>query len=34
MTDEETARILGISDRTVRRRWLQARAWLYRAVTE
>jgi RNA polymerase sigma factor (TIGR02999 family) len=32
MTEEETARILGVSDRTVRRRWLQARAWLYREM--
>jgi RNA polymerase sigma factor (TIGR02999 family) len=29
MTEQETARVLGVSDRTVRRRWLQARAWLY-----
>lgn len=32
-TDEETARVLKISDRTVRRDWLQARAWLYREMT-
>lgn len=28
MTEEETARMLGISDRTVRRDWTEARAWL------
>lgn len=33
LTDEETARILGVSDRTVRRDWLQARAWLYRELS-
>lgn len=27
-SDEETARALGVSDRTVRREWLKARAWL------
>lgn len=34
MTEEETARVLGISDRTVRRRWLQARAWIYQEMTD
>ncbi|MGE0815550.1 MAG: sigma-70 family RNA polymerase sigma factor [Vicinamibacterales bacterium] len=29
MTDEEVARDLGVSDRTVRRDWLKARTWLY-----
>jgi RNA polymerase sigma factor (TIGR02999 family) len=29
---EETARTLGVSDRTVRRDWTFARAWLYRAL--
>jgi RNA polymerase sigma-70 factor, ECF subfamily len=29
LTEEETAALLGISDRTVRREWLKARAWLY-----
>jgi RNA polymerase sigma factor (TIGR02999 family) len=28
MTEEETATALGVSDRTVRRDWLRARAWL------
>ena len=27
-SDEETAQALGLSDRTVRREWLKARAWL------
>lgn len=31
--EQETAQILGISDRTVRRRWRQARAWIYREMT-
>lgn len=30
--EEETGRVLGISERTVRRDWLQAKAWLYRAL--
>ena len=29
---EETARILGVSERTVKREWAFARAWLYRAL--
>ena len=29
MTEEETAAVLGVSDRTVRRDWLKARAWLH-----
>jgi RNA polymerase sigma factor (TIGR02999 family) len=29
MTEEETAEALGVSDRTVRRDWLKAKAWLY-----
>lgn len=28
-SEEETAQALGISDRTVRRDWLKAKAWLY-----
>ncbi|RDJ25430.1 RNA polymerase subunit sigma [Bosea caraganae] len=31
-SEEETARILGISARTVRRDWLQAKAWLFREL--
>ena len=30
--DEETAAALGLSDRTVRRDWLKARAWLRREL--
>lgn len=33
MTEEETARALGVSDRTVRRDWARAREWLYQALT-
>ncbi|HUF35019.1 MAG TPA: sigma-70 family RNA polymerase sigma factor [Gemmatimonadales bacterium] len=29
MTEEETAAVLEVSDRTVRRDWLKAKAWLY-----
>ena len=32
MTEEEVARVLGVSDRTVRREWVKARAWLYDAL--
>lgn len=32
-SEEETARVLGISDRTVRRDWIQAKAWLYRELS-
>ena len=31
-TDEETARVLGIAERTVRRDWIKARAWLFQAL--
>ena len=33
-SDEETAAALGLSDRTVRRDWLKARAWLLREMGE
>ena len=32
LTEVETAQVLHISERTVRRRWIQARAWLHRAI--
>jgi len=32
MTEDETAEALGVSDRTVRRRWTKARAWLHREL--
>ena len=31
---EETAEVLGVSDRTVKRDWQFARAWLYRALED
>ncbi|MEM1095654.1 MAG: sigma-70 family RNA polymerase sigma factor [Bacteroidota bacterium] len=31
-TQEETARILGVTDRTVRREWTRAKVYLYRAM--
>ena len=32
MEEKEVATLLGITDRTVRRDWVKARAWLYRAM--
>lgn len=32
-SEPETARVLGISERTVRREWTMARAWLYRRLS-
>lgn len=32
MEEKEIADVLGVSDRTVRREWVKARAWLYRAM--
>ena len=32
LTEEEIAALLGVSDRTVRREWTKARAWLYREL--
>jgi RNA polymerase sigma factor (TIGR02999 family) len=34
MEDAEIAVALGVADRTVRRDWVKARAWLYRALSE
>ena len=31
---EETAEVLNISPRTVRREWQRSKAWLYRLITE
>jgi RNA polymerase sigma factor (TIGR02999 family) len=31
-SDEQTARLLGMTDRTVRRDWVKARAWLFREL--
>jgi len=33
-SEVETGNILGLSERTVRRDWLQAKAWLYRALQQ
>ena len=33
-SEPETARVLGISERTVRREWTLAKAWLYRHLTQ
>jgi RNA polymerase sigma factor (TIGR02999 family) len=32
-TDEQTAKALGLTDRTVRRDWVKARAWLRRELS-
>ena len=32
-SEPETARVLGISERTVRREWTLAKAWLYRELS-
>ncbi len=32
LTDAETAKILGVTPRTVQRDWIRARAWLYREL--
>jgi RNA polymerase sigma factor (TIGR02999 family) len=34
LTEDETAQALGVTDRTVRRDWIKARAWLQDALTE
>ncbi len=34
LDERETARVLGVTDRTVRRWWVQARAWLHREMAE
>ncbi len=34
MTDDETAEVLGVTSRTVRRDWVKARGWLYTALDE
>lgn len=31
-SDEQTAALMGVTDRTVRRDWVKARAWLYREL--
>lgn len=34
MEERDVARVLGVTERTVRRDWVKARAWLYRALSE
>ena len=34
MEEREIAEVLGVTERTVRRDWVKARAWLYRALAE
>jgi RNA polymerase sigma factor (sigma-70 family) len=34
LTEPEIAVLLGVSERTIRRRWLFARTWLYRRLGE
>ncbi len=34
LTEEQTAKILGITERTVRRDWIKARGWLYRELIQ
>jgi len=34
LNNEEIVKILGSSDRTVRRQWTYAKAWLYRCITQ
>jgi RNA polymerase sigma factor (sigma-70 family) len=33
LNEAETALVLGVSERTIRREWKLAKAWLYREVT-
>ena len=32
MTTEETAKVLGLAERTVHRRWAYAKAWLFQEL--
>jgi RNA polymerase sigma factor (TIGR02999 family) len=32
LTEEETARVMGVTDRTVRRDWIKARGWLHQEL--
>lgn len=34
LTEAETAEVLGVTDRTIRRDWIKARAWLHRRLAE
>jgi RNA polymerase sigma factor (sigma-70 family) len=33
LTEEETAEVVGVTPRTVRRDWTRAKGWLYRELT-
>jgi RNA polymerase sigma factor (TIGR02999 family) len=33
LSERETGEVMGLSERTVRRRWLQARAWIHRELS-
>jgi RNA polymerase sigma factor (TIGR02999 family) len=33
LTEDETAQIIGVTSRTIRRDWLKAKAWLYRELS-
>jgi len=34
LTEEDTAKVLGVTDRTVRRDWIKARGWLHQELQE
>ena len=34
LTEEDTAKVLGVTDRTVRRDWIKARGWLHQEMQE
>ncbi|CAN5201360.1 ECF-type sigma factor [soil metagenome] len=34
LNEVETGQVMGVTDRTVRRRWVQARAWIHREMLE
>ncbi|CAN5274237.1 sigma-70 family RNA polymerase sigma factor [soil metagenome] len=34
LSEVETGKVMGVTDRTVRRRWIQARAWIHREMLE
>jgi len=34
LTNEEAAEIMGVNERTIRRQWTFAKAWLYQNIIE
>jgi hypothetical protein len=34
MTETETAEVIGVADRTIRRDWLKARTWLHAELSD